>query len=198
MAHTTFYILGGLLVLFGLVTAATGLRRPDFPSKPTMVVITAVFALLVVATAAGAVNAARDEQGTRLEEENREASELAAEMGGALAEEKAAEGTGLAAEADPPAPAADVELGQQVFASTGCGACHTLGAAQSTGQIGPNLDEALIAQDAAYIEEAIVDPDAVIPDGFSPGSMPRTYGMQLSGEELTALVSFISESTSEN
>ena len=190
MAQTTFYILGGLLVLVGLGTAAVGLRRPDFPSKPTMVIITAVFALLVVVTAAGAVNAARDEQGTRLEEENREASELAEEMGDAVEGEQAAEGTGEAAEPDPPAPAADVELGQQVFASTGCGACHTLAAAQSTGQIGPNLDETLIAQDAAYIEEAIVNPDA--------GTMPQTYGTQLSGEELTALVSFISESTSEN
>jgi mono/diheme cytochrome c family protein len=31
--------------------------------------------------------------------------------------------------------------GAQVFATSGCGDCHTLGAAGSTGEVGPNLDE---------------------------------------------------------
>lgn len=86
--------------------------------------------------------------------------------------------------------------GEQVFASAGCAACHTLAAAQATAQIGPNLDDTLIAQDLAYIREAIVDPDAVIADGFGPGTMPATYGSQLSEEEITALVAFLSEGTS--
>jgi mono/diheme cytochrome c family protein len=32
--------------------------------------------------------------------------------------------------------------GGKVFASAGCGGCHTLKAAGSKGQVGPNLDEA--------------------------------------------------------
>ena len=36
----------------------------------------------------------------------------------------------------------DPAAGEEVFASTGCGACHTLSAAGSSGTVGPNLDEA--------------------------------------------------------
>ncbi len=35
----------------------------------------------------------------------------------------------------------DSTKGKPVFASAGCGSCHTLAAAHSTGTIGPNLDQ---------------------------------------------------------
>ena len=35
----------------------------------------------------------------------------------------------------------DPAKGKAVFASAGCGSCHTLAAAHSTGTIGPNLDQ---------------------------------------------------------
>jgi cytochrome c6 len=34
----------------------------------------------------------------------------------------------------------DPKKGSSVFASAGCGSCHTLAAAHSTGTVGPNLD----------------------------------------------------------
>ena len=34
----------------------------------------------------------------------------------------------------------DSKKGSAVFASAGCGSCHTLAAAKSTGTVGPNLD----------------------------------------------------------
>lgn len=34
----------------------------------------------------------------------------------------------------------DSKKGSSVFASAGCGSCHTLAAAKSTGTVGPNLD----------------------------------------------------------
>jgi uncharacterized membrane protein len=37
---------------------------------------------------------------------------------------------------------ADVAAGRQVFASAGCGGCHTLGDAGASGKVGPNLDAA--------------------------------------------------------
>ncbi len=43
--------------------------------------------------------------------------------------------------------------GAQVFAGNGCGACHTLAAAQSVGNIGPDLDEVLPGQSKAMIDE---------------------------------------------
>jgi mono/diheme cytochrome c family protein len=36
----------------------------------------------------------------------------------------------------------DAAAGKEVFASAGCGGCHTFSAAGSTGGIGPNLDDA--------------------------------------------------------
>ena len=42
-----------------------------------------------------------------------------------------------------PIPAnASAAAGAKVFASAGCGSCHTLAAAKSSGQVGPNLDQA--------------------------------------------------------
>jgi mono/diheme cytochrome c family protein len=35
----------------------------------------------------------------------------------------------------------DASAGEQVFASAGCGGCHTLEAAGSSGNVGPNLDD---------------------------------------------------------
>lgn len=40
-----------------------------------------------------------------------------------------------------PAPT-ETPDGAQVFASAGCGSCHTLAAARSKGNVGPNLDDA--------------------------------------------------------
>src|ERR671930_746200 len=38
--------------------------------------------------------------------------------------------------------------GAKVYASAGCGGCHTLSAAKSTGQTGPNLDQVKPSYDA--------------------------------------------------
>lgn len=43
--------------------------------------------------------------------------------------------------AEEPAGEGDPEAGKEVFAEAGCGACHTLADAGTTGTIGPNLDE---------------------------------------------------------
>jgi mono/diheme cytochrome c family protein len=44
--------------------------------------------------------------------------------------------------AEKPAGEGDPEAGKDVFAEAGCGTCHTLADAGTTGTIGPNLDEA--------------------------------------------------------
>jgi mono/diheme cytochrome c family protein len=43
--------------------------------------------------------------------------------------------------AAPPAAQGDAVAGKKVFADAGCGGCHTLAAAGSTGTVGPNLDQ---------------------------------------------------------
>ena len=68
------------------------------------------------------------------------------------------------------------DVGAQVFAATGCGSCHTFKAANSTGTVGPDLNEFLAPDDdKTGIEEMIVDPNAEIAEGFSAGVMPQDY-----------------------
>jgi mono/diheme cytochrome c family protein len=86
--------------------------------------------------------------------------------------------------------------GAQVFASNGCGGCHTLAAAGSGGVTGPNLDEALVAGDStAAIEEMIVDPNAEIAKGYPPDVMPQNFGETLSKKEIEDLVQYLIENT---
>ena len=83
--------------------------------------------------------------------------------------------------------------GAQVFANNGCGGCHTLAAANSGGTTGPNLDEVLPGQSEAEIEESIVNPNAMIAQGYPAGVMPETFGETLSKEELKELVEYLAE-----
>lgn len=86
--------------------------------------------------------------------------------------------------------------GAQVFASNGCGNCHTFAAAESGGVTGPNLDEALApGDDAAAIEEMIVEPNAEIVKGYQPNVMPPNFGEVLSPKELEDLVQYLIENS---
>lgn len=85
--------------------------------------------------------------------------------------------------------------GAQVFASNGCGGCHTLAAASSGGVTGPNLDEVLPGQSEAMIHESIVEPNAKIAKGYPANVMPQNFEQLLSEKELEDLVKYLSEST---
>lgn len=84
--------------------------------------------------------------------------------------------------------------GAQVFASNGCGGCHTLAAAETGGVVGPNLDEVLTGQSLAMIEKSIVDPNAQITKGFPPNVMPGNYESLIDPTELKELVAFLTGS----
>ena len=45
------------------------------------------------------------------------------------------------------ATSCDAAAGKEVFASAGCGGCHTFSAAGSSGSVGPNLDDASPSHD---------------------------------------------------
>ena len=72
--------------------------------------------------------------------------------------------------------------GAAVFASAGCGGCHTLQAAGSSGQTGPNLDELQPSKDqvATQVREG-------------GGGMP-SFGDRLSDDEIDAVATYVSES----
>jgi mono/diheme cytochrome c family protein len=91
----------------------------------------------------------------------------------------------------PKAGKANPAAGKKVFADSGCAGCHTFQPAGASGQIGPNLDEALKGKDATFIKTSITDPNAVIASGFQPNVMPQSYGSQLTSTQLNDLVAFL-------
>jgi predicted ribosomally synthesized peptide with SipW-like signal peptide len=191
MNETLFFVLGIALVIVAVLVSAVGLRWERFPtSKAILAGATAAFAVLVVATGTFAWLNAEDEQ----DKHEAELAAAAEESAAGGDEGEAAEEVGSQVEQQPSETAA-VD-GAAVFEASGCGGCHTLAAANSSGTTGPDLDEVLAGKDEAFIETSIVDPAAEVESGFSPGIMPETYGDELSEAELSALVKFLSESTS--
>ena len=92
----------------------------------------------------------------------------------------------------------DVAAGKQVYASNGCGSCHTFEPAGSSGTTGPDLDELPdLAENANqpvanFTRTAITDPTAYVEEGFPEGVMPA-YD-QLSEQDLNNLVAFLTQS----
>ena len=93
--------------------------------------------------------------------------------------------------------------GKAVFASNGCGSCHTLAAAGATGTIGPDLGK--IAADAtkagmplpAFIQQSITDPAAFTASGGPwATAMPTTFGSSLSASQISDLVALIASGQS--
>jgi mono/diheme cytochrome c family protein len=85
--------------------------------------------------------------------------------------------------------------GGQVFGQNGCGSCHTLKAAGSTGTVGPDLDKALAGMSAAEIKQSIVDPTAKIAPGYPSGTMPQNFGQTISAQDLNTLIKFLQQGT---
>lgn len=83
--------------------------------------------------------------------------------------------------------------GAQVFANNGCGGCHTLAAAGSSGVTGPDLDEVLPGQEPEKIKEDIVDPNAEIAKGYQANIMPQNFGQTIPANELEELVEYLHE-----
>lgn len=115
----------------------------------------------------------------------------------------AGEGEGASAASGEEAGGAESETaggegasGAQLFTSVGCGGCHTLSAANSTGTTGPNLNESLaIDDDTQGIEEMIIHPNAEVVEGYPANVMPQSYGESLSTSEVHELAEFLVAST---
>ena len=78
----------------------------------------------------------------------------------------------------------DAAAGEAIYASAGCGGCHTLEAAGSSGTVGPNLD------DSQPDFELAVDR---VTNGA--GAMPAFEG-QLSEQEIANVAAYVVENTS--
>ncbi|HXV56369.1 MAG TPA: cytochrome c oxidase subunit II [Gaiellaceae bacterium] len=84
--------------------------------------------------------------------------------------------------------------GQELFAQQ-CGSCHTLAEAGTEGQVGPDLDEALQGADEDFVRESILEPDAVIAEGFEAGVMPDNYDELFTDPQVDGLVEYLLEAT---
>jgi mono/diheme cytochrome c family protein len=192
MNETAFYVFGISLTVLAVVISALGLRFDKFPeSKALIAACVGVFVLLVGATTTFGWLNAEDET------EHREAEQAAGELQtpAEIVAEYEEGATAQAEEGETPETGAEEEGavdGAGLFASEGCAGCHTLEAAGATGTTGPNLDTSLAGKDAAYIEESIVDPEAVVAEGFPGGIMPSFA--DLPAADLQALVDYLSQS----
>jgi len=79
----------------------------------------------------------------------------------------------------------------EIIHGAGCLGCHKVGT--EGGAIGPDLTHVGGRLSAALIRESILTPDAKVARGFEKfkGIMPKTFGDQLTGAQLEALVQFL-------
>ena len=73
--------------------------------------------------------------------------------------------------------------GGKVFASSGCGNCHTLKAADAKGQVGPNLDE--LKPDETTVEHQV---------RVGGNGMP-SFGEKLSSRQISLVAAFVADAS---
>jgi hypothetical protein len=73
--------------------------------------------------------------------------------------------------------------GGKVFASAGCGGCHTLKAANAKGQVGPNLDE--LKPDATTVEHQV---------RVGGNGMP-SFGKKLTSRQISLVADFVADAS---
>jgi sulfite dehydrogenase len=146
-------VLAGLLIAFAILSAFYFPRRnPDFPGNRLGLFIL-VSVVLFAGTMVGVVVFAAEEGEPHSEEATQTQGEETGEEPPASTEQTTTTG--------PSEPAGDAAAGEAVFASAGCVGCHTLKAAGSTGNVGPNLDEA--KPDAALVVDRVTNGKGVMP-----------------------------------
>ena len=192
-------IVAGVFIVFALLSSFYFPRRdPNFPGN-RLGLFSLITVLLFIVTMAGVVVFAKEEeeahgaeatetQPAETGEEPAETGEEPAETGEEPAEtgeEPAETGEEPAETGEEPAeePAGDATAGEAVFASAGCGGCHTLEAAGSSGSIGPNLDES--QPDAALVVERVTN---------GMGAMPAFEG-QLDEQQIQDVAAYVVAST---
>jgi mono/diheme cytochrome c family protein len=126
-------VVGAAFIIFSLVSSfVLPARYPNFPGRHVGWYVAAGILFFVAMISAVLVFGV----------EKKEAEPAAA------ATTAAATSTSGGTTTAPAAAQGDPAAGKAVFASAGCGACHTLKAAGATGKVGPNLDQLKPAYDA--------------------------------------------------
>jgi mono/diheme cytochrome c family protein len=96
-----------------------------------------------------------------------------------------------AATAQPVVATATNRPPEQLIAELACIACHKF---DEPGQlVGPSLWDIGARQDEVYIRQSILDPNAVVAEGFPPMLMPPDLGEKMSGVEFERLVQWLKD-----
>lgn len=157
-------VVGGIFIAFALLASMVVPRsRPDFPGKnlrPFVAIVAVLFAAMMATVWLTAGGEEGEAGGEAVPTETQPAT---TEAGGGGA-------------------AGDAAAGKEVFASAGCGGCHTLGAAGSSGTVGPNLDDT--KPSAALVVDRVTN---------GKGVMPPFKG-SLDERQIADVAAFVSES----
>jgi mono/diheme cytochrome c family protein len=155
-----------VLVVFSLVVSLVIPRRdPGFPGRNIRVF--AVVAVLLVVAMLTAVEVFGGEDEAEGGEEAAHTESGATDTGATDTGQQGDGGGG-----------ADLAAGEEIFVAN-CGSCHTLSAAGTSGNIGPNLDDSSFDQGAVEVQ---------VTNGG--GGMPP-FGGQLSEEEIRNVAAFV-------
>jgi mono/diheme cytochrome c family protein len=180
---TVLIIVGGIFIVCALLASMVVPRRwPQFPGERTgwfalgtIVLFAAMLTAVVVATGGE-------------EEGHGEAAATEAQPGETTAPATTGETAPATTETAPATTGGgeaggDAAAGKAVFESAGCTGCHTLQAAGSNGNVGPNLDDAKPSADK--VVERVTE---------GKGVMPSFKG-QLSDKQIQDVAAFVSQST---
>ena len=165
-------LLAGAFIVFALLSSFYFPRRdPDFPGN-RLGLFVLVTTVLFVGTLAGVVFFAKEEEkGDQAEAAETQRTETAGETEQTTTETGGEEGEG------------DAAAGEAVYASAGCGGCHTLEAAGSSGSVGPNLDES--KPDHALVVDRVTN---------GRGAMPA-FAEQLDEQQIQDVAAYVVAST---
>ncbi len=95
-----------------------------------------------------------------------------------------------AAKEEQPQASIDTRPGADLVTKHGCIACHDIKGTLRL--VGPPLTNVRERLSAAEIRQSILDPDAVIAEGFPPGLMLKTFAETVSPDELDQIVTYLS------
>ena len=109
-------------------------------------------------------------------------------------EENSASAAASAQASAPAGPSAENLSGEELFAMYACGTCHSV--TEPTPLLGPSLYNAGNDFSTAELYEAIMDPDAVVSEGFAAGLMSAQLSAtgfydKISSSQLKTLVDYL-------
>ena len=153
--ETGLLVVALVFVLFALIVSMVIPRKwPDFPGYRLGLFVLVAFLLFVSMMTAVVIATGG--------EEHEEAAAEGTQTGGTESEPAETETeTGTGGETQPGGAEGDAAAGEQVFADAGCATCHTLAAANASGTVGPNLDEA--KPPASLVVERVTNGMGVMP-----------------------------------